>query len=181
MMTEIEKQIWAIINMVMQKSDLDQIVFDINRLTEKISYKNVNENAGEDEEKLKAMVAAEIERLGSATLQSYFRTLLEQNNLWLFEPGHYKVFAEEFERISKEAVFFQITTAVELSDDDLRALSEKLSRKMERKVIVDAKLDEKIIGGAIIKKDNYILDYSINTKLTSLETRWKASIAKAKR
>ncbi len=55
-------------------------------------------------------------------------------------------------------------------------MSQKLSSKMKRNVLIDLQIDKSIIGGAIIKKDNYIFDFSLKTKLGKLSSEWKKAI-----
>ena len=179
MTAEIEKHISELLNRITNKSDLHQIIFDVNMLTDKISYITINgHNNGED---LAQVVKKEIANLESETLQGYFSELLEANDLWLFEPARYKSFAEEFEQAALKTDFLEITTAVELKPEDLKELSRKISSKIDRRLIVDVKVSPNIIGGAIVKKENYILDYSIETKLKNLGEKWKNSIAKSKK
>jgi F0F1-type ATP synthase delta subunit len=69
-----------------------------------------------------------------------------------------------------------LTTAVELEDEDLRQLCHDLTFRLGRKVLIDIKIDKGVLGGAVIKKDNYILDYSLATKLAKLSEEWKKSV-----
>ena len=179
MTAEIEKHINELLNLVLKKSDLHQMVFDVNTLTDKISYINISGVGSGDN--LAGTVRKEVENLNSETLKEYFQKLIETDDLWLFEPARYKSFAEEFEQIALKTDFLEITTAIELKPDDIQAMAEKISAKMDRRVIVDAKVSPSLIGGAIVKKDNYILDYSIETKLKNLSERWKTSIEKSRK
>ena len=58
----------------------------------------------------------------------------------------------------------EITSAYELSSDESEALKSALSEKLGRDIELDISVDEKLIGGAIIKQ-----------KTTSLMTLSKAS------
>jgi len=156
------------------------MIFDINRLSDKISYQSVNGGGGIVAERLKEIAGNEIAVLGSETLKQYFLELIRQNNLWLFEPAHLKTFAEEFEQRALQTDFLEITTAVELSQEDILAMAAQISAKLGRKVVVDVQVNQDLIGGAIIKKDNYILDYSIQTKLLNLSEKWKSSLTKSR-
>lgn len=179
MTAEIERHINELLNRILQKSDLHQIIFDINLLTDKISYITITGN--NNNENIIHTVRSEIDNLSSDTLKQYFSELLDGNDLWLFEPARYKSFAEEFEQTALKTDFLEITSAIELKPEDVHSLAQEISAKMDRRVIVDIKVSSSLIGGAIIKKDNYILDYSIETKLKNLSERWKASIVKNKK
>ena len=43
-------------------------------------------------------------------------------------------------------------------------------------VKVDVTVDKSLIGGAVIKNDNFILDYSLKTRLTNFSAEWKKSL-----
>lgn len=179
MTAEIEKHINELLALITDKSDLHQIIFDLNLLTDKISYVTVTGQS--NGEHLAETVRREIGNLNSETLKNYFTKLLDSNDLWLLEPARYKSFAEEFEQTALKTDFLEITTAVELKPDDIKSLADQISRKMDRRVIIDTRVNANLIGGAIIKKENYILDYSIETKMKNLSEKWKASIAKNKK
>lgn len=176
MMSEIENYLQAIFDQVYDKSELDQMVYDINLLKDKLNYKSVSENGGENFEAKKQQINFGIESVESPKLKRHLINLLEQNNLWLFEPSHIKAFAEEFSARVLKTIFIQLTSAVKLSDEDFKGLADRLSSESQRKVLIEIRVDESLIGGAIIKKDNYILDYSIKTKLDNFSARWKESI-----
>ncbi len=71
-----------------------------------------------------------------------------------------------------------MTCAVKLEADDIKNIAQKMSEKVGRKVVVDAIHNPSLIAGVIIKKDNYILDFSVQTKLLNLSQRWKQSLSK---
>lgn len=179
MTAEIEKHINELLALINDKNDLHQIIFDINLLTDKISYVTVTGQGSSDH--LAETIRRELGNLGSQTLRDYFDQLLHQNDLWLFEPARYKSFAEEFEQAALKTDFLEITTAIALHPEDIKRMATDISRRMDRRVIVDTKVNPNLIGGAIIKKENYILDYSIETKMKNLSEKWKASIAKSKK
>lgn len=179
MTAEIEKHINELLNLVTQKNDLHQMIFDVNLLTDKISYLTITGNSNGDN--LVSVVRNEIENLTSDTLKNYLKKLIDNNDLWLFEPARYKSFAEEFEQVALKTDFLEITTAIELLPEDIQAMAGNISSKMDRRVIIDVKVSPSLIGGAIVKKDNYILDYSLETKLKNLSERWKESIIKSRK
>jgi F-type H+-transporting ATPase subunit delta len=164
-----------VINLVCKKDELDQILFDASLIKDRLSYRTVVKN-GADESKKEILVLHEIENLGSDQLKTYFRSLIKEKDLHLFDPGVFKVFYESLMETAEKILFFHITTAILLKQPDIIKLSKKLSEKMERHVIIDLRVDKTIIGGAIIKKDNYILDFSLRTKLSTLSSEWKKSI-----
>lgn len=178
-MTEIEKYLKAIISLVFQKDEFDQILFDLSMLGDHIGYSSITKGSGDEAEKRKQFITEQLSQIKSDILRDYLLSLIKKNDLWLFDPGHFKIFSEEMNNQSQKAVLFNLTAPIELKSDDIKALAERLSNKAQRKVVIQLVVDESIISGAIIKKDNYILDYSLRTKLNNLGNQWKKTIQKA--
>lgn len=59
-------------------------------------------------------------------------------------------------------------TAIEMDKENLRALEEKLSLKYNKKVILENKIDESIIGGVVVKIGNEEIDSSVRNRLNTL-------------
>ena len=59
----------------------------------------------------------------------------------------------------------EITSAYELSSDESEALKNALSEKLGRDIKLDISVDEKLIGGAIIKAEDNVIDDSVKGKL----------------
>ena len=59
----------------------------------------------------------------------------------------------------------EITSAYELSSDESKALKNALSEKLGRDIKLDISVDEKLIGGAIIKAEDNVIDDSVKGKL----------------
>lgn len=180
MLSEVERYIYNLLDQVHKKDDLDQIFYDLSILADFFSYKTVNESFGDDFETRKQTVLTKVNNIQSDILKSFFVALIGDNNLFLFEPGHFKSFMVDFESIAKKIVFMSLTTSIELTPEDLHILSETLSKRMKCWVKVDQTVDETIIGGVIIKNDNYILDYSLKARLTNFASEWKKTLQVAK-
>lgn len=71
-----------------------------------------------------------------------------------------------------------VTTAVELSDPGRQALAAALQQSSGARAIeVDASVDREILGGAIIRVGDHILDGSVRTRLRGLRRSIAGSIA----
>jgi F-type H+-transporting ATPase subunit delta len=175
MRSEIGQYVNAVLNLVEKKEELDQIVFDLSTLGEKIGYKSVGSGA-DDGEKRKMLIESEMDNLGSDLLKDYFQGLINHSDLWIFEPGKFKIFSEELGKAANKIIYFKLITAIELRREDLKLMATKISKKMERRVLIDLTVDKSIIGGAIIQKDGFILDFSIKTKLQALSNEWKKAL-----
>jgi F-type H+-transporting ATPase subunit delta len=62
----------------------------------------------------------------------------------------------------------QVTSATELSEQQITQLKEKLSAKLGRKVEVGVDLDTDLLGGLIIQAEDLVIDGSVRGQLTKL-------------
>jgi F-type H+-transporting ATPase subunit delta len=63
----------------------------------------------------------------------------------------------------------EITTAMPLSDSERQALSAKLSAVTGKRVTLLAKVDQRIVGGVIVKIGDKLIDGSVVRQLATLE------------
>lgn len=66
-----------------------------------------------------------------------------------------------------------VTSAVALSDEQQKRLTETLAAKSGKKVKLNARVDEGLIGGMIVKLGSQMIDSSIRSKLASLQNVMK--------
>lgn len=63
----------------------------------------------------------------------------------------------------------EVTTAVELSDDEVERIKERLGRSLEgREVILQTSVDPNILGGAVFRYGGRMVDSSVRGRLASL-------------
>ena len=68
----------------------------------------------------------------------------------------------------------EIVAAQPLSETQLETLSEHLRRTVGRRVFVDARVDQRLIGGMIVKVGSRMVDASLDSKLRRLQLALKA-------
>lgn len=81
--------------------------------------------------------------------------------------------AEQFELLRSEAestIEAQLVTAKPVSDEQQAGLAEALSKKMGREVTLRTEVNEDLIGGAIIRAGDWVIDGSVKAQLESLAT-----------
>ena len=66
-----------------------------------------------------------------------------------------------------------VVSAQVLSDDQKSRLADTLSAKSGKKVKLNARVDESLIGGMIVKLGSQMIDSSIKSKLASLQNAMK--------
>jgi len=93
----------------------------------------------------------------------------------LVDNGREEILEEvlsRYEQLVKEhlgRVEVEVTTAVELSEEQLDRLKERLERVLEgREVILETNVDEDLIGGAVFRFGGRLMDSSIRGRLESL-------------
>ncbi len=70
-----------------------------------------------------------------------------------------------------------VTTAVPLSDDETKAVAEKLSEINDRQVVVETQVDERIIGGLVARIGDKLIDGSTRSRLLALKRRLREARA----
>ena len=77
-----------------------------------------------------------------------------------------------YEELVKEhlgRVEVEVTTAVELTDDEVERIKERLARSLEgREVILQTSVDPNILGGAVFRFGGRMIDTSVRGRLASL-------------
>ncbi len=63
----------------------------------------------------------------------------------------------------------KVTAALPLADEDQEAISRRLEKIVERKVLIDAQVDPSIIGGFIARVGDTLIDGSIRQRLEALK------------
>jgi len=93
-------------------------------------------------------------------------TLADNNRLMLLSE-----IAAQFDLLKAEqegSVDVVVTSAFELSTEHKNTLSEKLAAKLGRDVSITTEIDSTIIGGAIIRANDLVIDGSVSGKLAKL-------------
>ena len=83
---------------------------------------------------------------------------------------------EELKRLiaeEKSEVTAEITSAHKLTDKQKNKLEEILSSSTGKKIKLNSTIDERILGGLIVKVESRMLDTSIKAKLDSLQANMK--------
>ena len=96
-----------------------------------------------------------------------FIKLLAQNGRLLALPEIEVLFnflRSEFEK----TIEAQVTSATELSEQQITQLKEKLAAKLGRQVEVSVDLDADLLGGLIIQAEDLVIDGSVRGQLTKL-------------
>jgi F-type H+-transporting ATPase subunit delta len=103
---------------------------------------------------------------GDQLLRNFLLVLVDKGRI-----GQLEVIAEEFERLVAEqegVLSAELTTAVELSDDDERRLLQQIETASGRKVEATRHVDPDLIGGIVLQVGSHRLDASVRGRLDRL-------------
>ena len=70
----------------------------------------------------------------------------------------------------------EVTTAVALTDDELRRITDFISGLIRQEVVVTARVDEEVLGGLVIQIGDRLLDGSARARLDGLRERLGSGI-----
>lgn len=72
---------------------------------------------------------------------------------------------------SRNRLHAQVTTARELSDDMVQRMAADLSRAFAREVVPHVTVDPEILGGAVVRVGDVVMDGSVRRRLSRLRTQ----------
>lgn len=117
------------------------------------------------EEKSAAFIGFCKEEL-SETQQNFLRILSENNRLDLLVQV-YELF-ELYKSNQEKSVDVEIHSAFEVSSEIEEKLAKSLSKKLDRVVSLKTTIDKSLIGGALIRAGDTVIDGSVRGRLASL-------------
>lgn len=82
--------------------------------------------------------------------------------------------ADEFERLADEAagkIHALVTSAVELSAEERRDVTDRLSKKLGAEVTIQPVVDRAILGGLKVQYGDHLIDATLATRLQQLRRR----------
>jgi F-type H+-transporting ATPase subunit delta len=114
----------------------------------------------------KASVLEEITTGADPVLRNFVRLAASKGR-----AGQLRPIAEEFERIvdrEQGRIKVQLTTAVELDDDEADAIVERIAKSAGRSVEATRAVDPDLIGGMILQAGSLRVDASVRGRLAGL-------------
>ena len=118
-----------------------------------------------DERKAHTLIDLVREELDDAG-RRFLHTLAENKRLPLLSE-----IGEQFEALKAEAervLEVEIASAVSLSEDELKQFTDALARRFEREIQVSTVVDANLLGGAVVRAGDTVVDGSVRGKLDKL-------------
>ncbi len=75
---------------------------------------------------------------------------------------------EELKAEEEKSLDVEVVSAYELSEAQSSALKNALNKKFEKEISIESRVDSSLIGGAIIRAGDVVIDGSVRGKLTKL-------------
>ena len=75
---------------------------------------------------------------------------------------------DSLKAIQERSVDVEITTAFEISSDIAQKLANALKQRLQREIKLATSVDSALIGGAVIRAGDTVIDSSVRGKLTKL-------------
>jgi F-type H+-transporting ATPase subunit delta len=151
---EIEKHSYAILNLINASKDFNDLIKDPT----------------EDQENLILVInkISETFKINSL-LKNFMIFLVKKRRFFYLE----KILINFIEICSEKRgeIKAEIQSAKELSDEEIKKITEDLAQKFSSKMKLNYKYDKSLIGGLIVKIGSTMVDTSIKNKLQQIENR----------
>lgn len=96
-------------------------------------------------------------------------SLLAENNRLLVLPDIYAQF-EVLRAEQEKTLTANVTSFAELTSTEQNKLIESLSQRLQRQVTLEITIDKSLLGGAVIRAGDLVIDGSVRGKLNKLGT-----------
>jgi len=100
--------------------------------------------------------------------RNFVRLLAENNRLSLM-PDIAGIF-EELRAEAEGEIEATVTTAFELTDAQSKKIADALSKRLDRKVRITSEIDPELIGGAVIRAGDLVIDGSLRGRMDKLSS-----------
>lgn len=122
--------------------------------------------------------------IDNPTLYDFFSDEVLDKNSWLFTAeriDYFDKFVQQFQMATEEMGVIFLVTAIQLEPTDLKQISQDLSKAFGYKAIIKPEVNPELIGGAQVRVENMIFDYSLRTKFTQFRKTWLNSLTKTEK
>lgn len=104
--------------------------------------------------------------LASDSVRNFLSLLAENNRLLLLDD--IAVIFEELRAEAEQSLTAEVITAKPLTDEQASKISAALNKRLGRDITLDVSVDESLLGGAIIRAGDLVIDGSALGKLNRL-------------
>lgn len=168
----------ALLDLADEKKELDAVADDLRGLRTAIAESEdlrrlIRSPLFSREQQSRAMDSI-LDKAGTGELTRRFVLVVAENRRLFALPQMIGAYLAELARRRGE-ITAQVTSAIELSDEQRKTLVETLRGSVGAKVQVDVKVDPSLIGGLIVKVGSRMIDNSLRSKLQRLQFAMKGA------
>lgn len=116
----------------------------------------------------KASLIEKIDADGMDDHSRNFIRLLAENNRLEMMPDIFGLY-QELKAEAEGEIEATVTSAFELSDEQSGRIAEALSKRLNRRVRITSTVDSTLIGGAVIRAGDLVIDGSVKGRIDEME------------
>ncbi len=166
----------ALFELALEEKALETVEQDLNRFDSALDVvedlrRLVRSPVFTAEEQQRA-IAAILDKMEIEGLTANFLKLIARNRRLYAAPDMIKAFRALLARHRGQASA-EVTSALSLTEGQLRALQTALKAALHKDVQLDQKVDATLLGGLVVKVGSRMVDSSLRTKLNSLKQTMK--------
>lgn len=112
-------------------------------------------------------------------LFEFFSDELSDSTFWIFSNSridYFDKFVQEFQLATETIGIVHLTTAIALTSVELKKIQTDLSKSFGYKVIINYQLKPAIVGGAQVRVENLVFDYSLRSKFMQFQKEWLSQL-----
>jgi F-type H+-transporting ATPase subunit delta len=166
----------ALFELADEQKELDQVADDLSSVGAMLEDSDdlrrmIRSPVISKDDQQKAMQAL-LDAAGIGALTQNFIGVVIENRRLFALPGMIKGYLALLARARGEATA-EVVSAKPLTDAQSQAIMDSLRKAVGTKVTIDAKVDEALLGGLVVKVGSRMVDTSLKTKLSQLRLAMK--------
>ena len=174
-----------LLSQIFTTADLKQASLSLETLALDRHFKTHAANIVNDSElnspQQKRQLVYLLDTIDHQLIHDFFCDEANAGNFWLFDNqkiDYLDEFVKHFQKSAETVHILHLTTASPLTPTQIRTIARDLSHEFSQKIVVDHTINPGLIGGIMVKLDNYIFDYSLRSKFQQFQREWLASLEK---
>lgn len=120
--------------------------------------------------------------VGESNVYNFFSDILAEHKFWIFGEesfDYFDEFVQDFQKkIEKVGIVF-MATAIELKEEEIRTFASQLGEMLGRHIVLNLEVKPGILGGAMMRVENLVFDYSLRSRFQQFQRQWVASLKKS--
>jgi len=112
-------------------------------------------------------------------LVDFFEQLFKNGELWMFDSqtfDHFDDFSQAFQLAVDQTTIVHFVTAIDLPPLELKQIGQYFSEVLNKHALLNHHVNKEIGGGAQVRIENLIFDYSLKARLKRFEKKWIDSL-----